>query len=222
MGPSRAWACPEHRDQAIGGSGTGPRTFTVTFNGGSVAATDVNPTMTGSHMGITCGTNCGSPSVVETTKGGAGDAATPNCDGSAVNNYCNLKVPGSGTTPLLFASSNVTSTLATTAFRGPSISAALLTVAHSFGVQNYRYGPAFSTYSAPASLLTVTGAIAQKYRGTVGVISGGTITAGYAKNYGYDQRLKYDSPPHFLDPVASAWQVVTWAEQKPAFPASAP
>ena len=83
-------------------------------------------------------------------------------------------------------------------------------------LKNPNYGD-----EAVTGTLHVFGAIAQKYRGLV-VISGGTITAGYAKNYGYDQRLKYDSPPHFLDPVASAWQVVTWAEQKPAFPASAP
>jgi len=40
---------------------------------------------------------------------------------------------------------------------------------------------------------------------------------GYAKNYVYDQRLKYLSPPKFIDPVAAAWQDVVWAEQKPAW-----
>ncbi len=68
----------------------------------------------------------------------------------------------------------------------------------------------------------MTGAIAQRYRGAVGSFNGTSITHGYAKNYCYDQRLKYDSPPDFLDPVASAWQVVTWTEQKAAYPPSAP
>jgi hypothetical protein len=51
--------------------------------------------------------------------------------------------------------------------------------------------------------LEVNGAIAQKFRGAVGT-SGGT---GYFKNYVYDDRLRYEAPPHFLNPVQSAWHV---------------
>ena len=60
--------------------------------------------------------------------------------------------------------------------------------------------------------ITINGAIAQKYRGIVGTIG----TSGYGKNYNYDNRLKYQSPPHFLSPIAAAWQIVTWIEQKAA------
>ena len=51
--------------------------------------------------------------------------------------------------------------------------------------------------------LTVTGAIAQKFRGPVGT-SGGT---GYIKDYAYDDRLRYREPPHFIDPVQAAWRM---------------
>jgi hypothetical protein len=102
-----------------------------------------------------------------------------------------------------------------TSFRNPVIKAAILTVQHSFRVQHYQYGE-----DNVAGTLNVTGAIAQKYRGIVGSGVGGSNGSGYAKNYIYDQRLKYDSPPKFLNPVASAWQVVTWAERPGDYPAA--
>jgi Tfp pilus assembly protein PilX len=90
-------------------------------------------------------------------------------------------------------------------FTNPVIQAAVLAVQHSFTVQNYKYGSTLGT-------LNLTGAIAQSYRGPVGTIGGSGLASGYLKNYVYDTRLKYTSSPHFLDPVASAWQVATWAE----------
>ena len=87
----------------------------------------------------------------------------------------------------------------------PTINAAILSLAHSFRVQNWSAG-------APLGTLTVNGAIAQRYRGAVGTNSGGTVVAGYAKAYTYDNRLKYLSPPKFLDPIAAAWGANTWAE----------
>jgi hypothetical protein len=86
------------------------------------------------------------------------------------------------------------------------ISAALLSVNHSVMVQNHDMGSDLGT-------LTVTGAITQKYRGVVGT-SGPT---GYAKNYVYDQRLAYDSPPKFLSPLVSSFNAVRIAESKPAY-----
>lgn len=97
---------------------------------------------------------------------------------------------------------------ATGALTNPTVHAAILTVKHSFRVQQYYYG-------APLGTLTVFGSIGQLYRGAVGTFSGGSTTHGYSKAYSYDQKLKYTSPPHFLDPVASAWGVRTWAECKP-------
>jgi type II secretory pathway pseudopilin PulG len=76
------------------------------------------------------------------------------------------------------------------------IDAAILAINHSFIVDHYSCGSSLGE-------LTVNGAIGQKFRGAVGLTSG----AGYLKDYNYDDRLRYLSPPHFLDPVESAWHV---------------
>lgn len=88
-----------------------------------------------------------------------------------------------------------------------SIDAAILSLEHSFIVDNYDCGGQLGT-------LTVKGAIAQRFRGPVGT-SGGYGT-GYLKNYLYDDRLKYRNPPFFLDPVAAAWRLLRMNEQVPA------
>lgn len=84
----------------------------------------------------------------------------------------------------------------------PQIHAAILSVLHSYRAQNPKRGNSLGT-------ITLKGSIAQKYRGLV-TQSG----AGYLKNYSYDTRLKFLSPPYFLDPVQSAWQVQKWYEIK--------
>ncbi|HEY3830848.1 MAG TPA: prepilin-type N-terminal cleavage/methylation domain-containing protein [Acidimicrobiia bacterium] len=92
-------------------------------------------------------------------------------------------------------------------FSNPQLYAAVLSVNHGFQVQNWAIGSSLGS-------LTVDGALSQRYRGPVGTNSSGTILSGYAKAYTYDQRLHYESPPHFLDPIASQWQENTWAELK--------
>jgi hypothetical protein len=77
-----------------------------------------------------------------------------------------------------------------------NIDAALLSIDHSFIVDHYDCGTSLGT-------LTVNGAISQKFRGAVGT-TGGT---GYIKDYNYDDRLRFQEPPHFFDPVQSAWHV---------------
>jgi hypothetical protein len=84
------------------------------------------------------------------------------------------------------------------------IDAAILTLNHSFTVDNHDCG-------AKLGNLTVNGAIAQKYRGPVGT-TGGT---GFVKDYNYDDRLRYRSPPFFLEPIAASWHVVRSNEQVP-------
>ena len=86
-----------------------------------------------------------------------------------------------------------------------SIDAAIMSLAHSFTVDNYFCGATMGT-------LTVNGAITQNYRGAVGTIG----NSGYIKNYVYDPRLAYRSPPHFLDPVSAGWRLLTDNEQIPA------
>ena len=80
------------------------------------------------------------------------------------------------------------------------IDAAILAIQHSFIVDHYDCG-------SPLGTLSVNGAIGQKFRGAVGTFSGSTLVSGYQKNYNYDDRLRYVSPPHFLDPVESAWHI---------------
>jgi hypothetical protein len=85
------------------------------------------------------------------------------------------------------------------------IDAAILALNHSFTVDNYDCGD-------PLGTLTVNGVIAQKHRGIVGV-GGSSISHGYVKNYTYDDRLKYRSPPYFLDPVQASWRILRQNDQ---------
>jgi Tfp pilus assembly protein PilX len=96
---------------------------------------------------------------------------------------------------------------------GPSIGsvqidAAILSLQHSFIVDNYNCG-------SPRGTLTVNGAIGQEYRGPVGT-GGATISTGYVKNYNYDDRFRVANPPYFLDPVQSSWRKIRFNEQSPA------
>ncbi len=85
------------------------------------------------------------------------------------------------------------------------VDAAMLSVAHTMQVQNYDVGGNRGT-------LTVNGAIAQKFRG---IVRSGTN--GYAKNYLYDERLRYTAPPKFLSPVTTTYGVTVWIEVGRAF-----
>jgi hypothetical protein len=97
-------------------------------------------------------------------------------------------------------------------FRNLQIDAAILALNDSFIVDNWQCGN-------PLQVLTVNGAIAQKFRGPVGTFNGdGSRNSGYAKNYNYDDRFRYRSPPYFVEPVKASWKVVRQNEQVPAAP----
>lgn len=87
-----------------------------------------------------------------------------------------------------------------------TIEAALLSL-RSFAVQNT------ATTGSTSGTLTVRGSIAQAFRGIV------KQNSGYDKDYQYDPRLRFRSPPHFLSPVTSAYGVSTWIETEPAIDA---
>jgi hypothetical protein len=100
-----------------------------------------------------------------------------------------------------------------------NIAAAILSLKHSFLVDNYQcLSPVTDNPTDPlkAHYLNVSGAIAQYYRGTVAQSSGSSITTGYLKNYNYDDRLKFRSPPNFLDPTTTSWQIIRQSEQQPS------
>lgn len=86
-----------------------------------------------------------------------------------------------------------------------SIDAAILSVQHTFQVQNYSRGDNRGT-------LNVTGAIAQKFRG---IVRSGS--RGYGKNYVYDGRFRYTAPPKFLSPVTVTYGVNEWIEVSAVF-----
>jgi Tfp pilus assembly protein PilX len=79
------------------------------------------------------------------------------------------------------------------------IDAALLALSHSFIVDHYDCG-------TPLGTLQVNGAIAQRFRGTVGTHSGVTISTGFAKDYTYDDRLKSQQPPYLFDLQNQSWK----------------
>jgi type II secretory pathway pseudopilin PulG len=101
---------------------------------------------------------------------------------SHVQNQCDGASNGGG------ATSNIT------------VYAAILAVNHSFIVDNYDCGEALGK-------LTIHGAVAQIFRGVVGIHSGPVVLHGYLKNYVYDDRLQVESPPYFLNPVDAAWHI---------------
>lgn len=129
--------------------------------------------------------------------------------GLIANNYVEVWHPvrcNSGTSSSCNLDANFPDeTRRNSAFSNPTIQAAILSVNHSFRVQNYSIG-------APLGTLGLDGSLGQRYRGAVGTTSGGAVITGYVKGYRYDRRLKYLSPPKFLDPVASAWAIAVWKE----------
>ncbi|MGV8977528.1 MAG: hypothetical protein ACOH17_05740 [Cellulomonas sp.] len=88
---------------------------------------------------------------------------------------------------------------------GRRVDGAILSVAHTFGVQNYSMGGERGT-------LTINGAIAQKFRG---IVHSGSN--GYVKDYNYDERFRYTAPPKFLSPVTTTYGVNVWVEVSAAF-----
>jgi len=55
-----------------------------------------------------------------------------------------------------------------------------------------------------ANCITLNGSIDQAWRGPVGTGSP-SVSTGYAKNYQWDSRLEYLSPPYYLNPGTSQW-----------------
>lgn len=93
---------------------------------------------------------------------------------------------------------------------GRTIDAAILSNQHSFRVQNHCAG-------APLGTLNVAGSIAQLFRGPVGCTDSNDQRHGFLKNYNYDDRFGYLSPPYFFDPGDVPWEVRSYAEVPPRF-----
>jgi hypothetical protein len=119
--------------------------------------------------------------------------------GLVANNYVRVSHPVDG------SGNNVTTGTGSRTMPTVKIDAAILSLQHSFIVDNYQRG-------AKLGKLTVNGAIAQQFRGPVGT----SAPTGYEKDYNYDDRLRYRSPPYFLDPIRASWNLIRSNEQVPA------
>lgn len=86
-----------------------------------------------------------------------------------------------------------------------TINAALFSLNHSFTFEQYARPPRKGT-------LTILGSLGQRYRGAIGTFSGNRIISGYTKDYNYDQRMQYDEPPHFIEPLNTGFYVSSWEE----------
>jgi len=85
------------------------------------------------------------------------------------------------------------------------IYASIQTLQRSFWVQSYDRGSNLGD-------LNVYGSIAQKWRGIVGRGS-----SGYLKDYRYDSRLRFQSPPYFPQWTNAVWSGRTTGEVRPAY-----
>jgi Tfp pilus assembly protein PilX len=88
------------------------------------------------------------------------------------------------------------------------IYASIQTLQHSFWVQSYDQGVKLGS-------LHVRGSIAQKWRGIVG--TGGATGTGFLKDYSYDTRLKFSSPPYFPQWTNAVWGAKTTGELQPQY-----
>jgi hypothetical protein len=95
--------------------------------------------------------------------------------------------------------------------QNPVIDAAILALNHQFDAHNYDQGSTLGN-------ITIEGAISEDWRGPVGQ-SG---SHGYVKQYTYDSRLTYLSPPDYLNPGTSSWGLGAIAATTGSCPAGLP
>lgn len=91
-----------------------------------------------------------------------------------------------------------------------TIQAAILSVGHTFQVQNFDTGAARGT-------LDILGAIAQTYRGSVAWSNADGSPSGYTKHYAYDDRLLTSAPPKFLTPTSTTYGVTQYVDVAAGF-----
>ena len=95
---------------------------------------------------------------------------------------------------------------------GLTIDASILGLQQSFAVNNYSASGARGGGPSVEGTLTIYGSIQQNSRGAVGTFGGGGITTGYSKDYNFDPRLAFYSPPYYLTPGTASWNLDSSAE----------
>jgi hypothetical protein len=126
--------------------------------------------------------------------------------GLIATNYVRVAHPVTGCRPALQCNKVTGCSDAAGTNLNVSVEGAILSLTRSFIVDNWFCGGQQGT-------LSVYGAIAQKFHGPVGDLP---KQSGYFKAFTYDTKLRYRSPPHFLDPVNAQWRIGTFSEQVPA------
>ena len=87
--------------------------------------------------------------------------------------------------------------------KNPILDAAEASLQGFFEVQNWREGSSNGT-------LYFNGSTAVNDGGQYGVFGSGGLVAGYLLNLTYDTRLRYLTPPSFIQATASVWSVTDW------------
>jgi len=96
---------------------------------------------------------------------------------------------------------------------GLTVDASILGLQQSFAVNNWSAsGPRFGGGPSVEGTLTIYGSIQQNSRGAVGTFGGGGIQTGYSKDYNFDPRLAFYSPPYYLTPGTPSWNLDSSAE----------
>lgn len=83
----------------------------------------------------------------------------------------------------------------------PIFDTAILALNQQFFANNFDQGSSLGTVS-------LYGTLDEDWRGPVGTQGGGGNT-GYLKQYTYDTRLRYLSPPHYLNPGTASWTLAS-------------
>ena len=86
---------------------------------------------------------------------------------------------------------------------GITIYAAIFALDGSYGFENYDMG-------SDKGYIYFHGSLAE--RSCYATTSG---NKGYRESNTHDPRLLYDTPPHFLEPLNSGWEIVTWKKVSP-------
>jgi hypothetical protein len=181
---------------AAGETGTGGTTI-----GDAIVQGSVNSPMTiGAANNIVIDGNiCYSDNVVSGTCTSVPSAPHTDVLGLVADNYVEINHPvNSGGNNVSNCSATLGSGSPTCDLSNPYIDAVILALNHSFLVNNYSSGSSLGT-------MNLYGTIDQDWRGPVGTFSGNTVASGYAKNFQYDPRLVYLSPPYYLNPGTSQW-----------------
>jgi hypothetical protein len=140
---------------------------------------------------------------ITTSADGSGNPTGTATLGLVANEFVRVMHGINGTNPGLSGNCTATNNASQTLIN-PVIDAAILALNHSFIVDNFNCGASPGT-GGQNGTLTVHGAIAQDYRGAVGLASSPLV--GYLKNYSYDDRLANILPPYLFDISNSGWHV---------------